>query len=515
MKTKKDILQSIARTNKEIADAMDNLATETDLINTGTEPEFPEKLVSVGGLYSVYDQPNGIPTLNGSGLINSDQLPSYVDDAIEGYYYNGAFYSDSSHQYEIVPESGKIYIDITDPDHAQSYRWTGSTYSIIADPREALFDVTFTEPVPGNLNSDKTLAEIEEAVSDGKVVRGFFGNITYYLTSIQHDTNVKFNAAIKNINYNIEGKYLNSAWNWTYNSWDLSNIKPDWNATAGADNEILNKPDLPTNTSFDDIFYINILSDNSIITIQNSRNDDVTLMYSLDKTTWTTITIVSNASNQYLFNKGKVYFKSDLGYLGIDDGTTTKYVGFSVDKDFEIGGKLVYLISSNGIEPTTIPSKCFLSTFSSSHLISAKNLILLSVAPARCYYTTFQSTSLVETPNLIAEYPESGAYYGMFAHTENTLRRVISSAKIWTSQDMYIGNSWYSGGEFINLGMAPSVIRTRAGAPTDWTIKTPAFINDFKNIPTPTQADSGKLLSVDASGNYELITIVNSENIAY
>ena len=37
---------------------------------------------------------NGVATLGQDGLIPSSQLPSYVDDVIEGYYYNNNFYKD-------------------------------------------------------------------------------------------------------------------------------------------------------------------------------------------------------------------------------------------------------------------------------------------------------------------------------------------------------------------------------------------------------------------------------------
>lgn len=68
---------------------------------------------------------NGVATLDGSGKVPSAQLPSYVDDVIEGYYYNGAFYSDSEHTEEITPETGKIYVDLTSE---KAYRWSGSVY---------------------------------------------------------------------------------------------------------------------------------------------------------------------------------------------------------------------------------------------------------------------------------------------------------------------------------------------------------------------------------------------------
>lgn len=86
---------------------------------------------------------NGIAELDASGKVPSAQLPSYVDDVIEGYYYNGAFYSDSAHTTAITPESGKIYVDITDPAHSLSYRWSGSAYVNISNPID--IDDTLTQ----------------------------------------------------------------------------------------------------------------------------------------------------------------------------------------------------------------------------------------------------------------------------------------------------------------------------------------------------------------------------------
>ena len=59
------------------------------------------------------------------GKVPASQLPSYVDDTVEGYYYNGDFYEDSEHTTVITGESGKIYIDLT---ANKSYRWTGTVY---------------------------------------------------------------------------------------------------------------------------------------------------------------------------------------------------------------------------------------------------------------------------------------------------------------------------------------------------------------------------------------------------
>lgn len=70
---------------------------------------------------------NGVAPLNASRLIDSIYLPSYVDDVIEGYYYNNKFWKESAHTTEISGEAGKIYIDLT-VNPADTYRYTGSAF---------------------------------------------------------------------------------------------------------------------------------------------------------------------------------------------------------------------------------------------------------------------------------------------------------------------------------------------------------------------------------------------------
>ena len=82
------------------------------------------------------DEPNGVAPLDENGLVPSGNLPSYVDDVIEGYsqmegtdpnkylvfykkqivngyLYNGAFYEDAEHTTEITPSDEKYYYDLT------------------------------------------------------------------------------------------------------------------------------------------------------------------------------------------------------------------------------------------------------------------------------------------------------------------------------------------------------------------------------------------------------------------
>lgn len=68
---------------------------------------------------------NGVAELDANGKVPSSQLPSYVDDVVEGYYYDSKFYEDSAHTTEITGESGKIYVDLSTE---KTYRWGGSAY---------------------------------------------------------------------------------------------------------------------------------------------------------------------------------------------------------------------------------------------------------------------------------------------------------------------------------------------------------------------------------------------------
>jgi len=93
-----------------------------DLPNT-TTPLTATELNNIQ--VSIKDDLDGKATLDLSGKVPSSQLPSYVDDVIEGYYYNGGFYEESTHTTPITGETGKIYVSI---DTSITYRWSGSAF---------------------------------------------------------------------------------------------------------------------------------------------------------------------------------------------------------------------------------------------------------------------------------------------------------------------------------------------------------------------------------------------------
>lgn len=68
-----------------------------------------------------------IAALDTNGKISSSVLPSYVDDVIEGYYYNSKFYKEKEHTTAIAGTSGVVYVDITN-NTGDVYRYSGSTF---------------------------------------------------------------------------------------------------------------------------------------------------------------------------------------------------------------------------------------------------------------------------------------------------------------------------------------------------------------------------------------------------
>ena len=104
-----------------------------------------------------------------TGTIPSANLPSYVDDVIEGYLTGGKFYltknSDGSYSNLISsPESGKIYTDL---NTSKVYRWSGSAYTVISET--LALGTTHTTAYYGDLgNEAHSWAQSAKAHSDAK-----------------------------------------------------------------------------------------------------------------------------------------------------------------------------------------------------------------------------------------------------------------------------------------------------------------------------------------------------------
>ena len=89
-----------------------------------------------------FGKPNGIATLDENGLIPTNQLPSYVDDVLEGTYdeENNQFLDIDGNVY--TPESDKIYVDV---NTSITYRWSGTVYVEISGGYIAITDAEIDE----------------------------------------------------------------------------------------------------------------------------------------------------------------------------------------------------------------------------------------------------------------------------------------------------------------------------------------------------------------------------------
>ena len=86
-------------------------------------------------------QPNGVATLGADGLVPSGQLPSYVDDVVEAYIVGSTpraadWLSLTEGGAALTPETGKIYIVMTEGSYQnKQYRWGGTVY-VLCNPSD-------------------------------------------------------------------------------------------------------------------------------------------------------------------------------------------------------------------------------------------------------------------------------------------------------------------------------------------------------------------------------------------
>ena len=131
-------LESANKAN-ELVDSLEtslnNVNTAIEEANEATERAIEaakncEDIVAGTGFISINEKgnPNGVATLDEDGKISSTQLPSYVDDVLDGVYdeENNVFLDLDNNIY--TPESSKIYVDV---NTKTTYRWSGSTYVAI------------------------------------------------------------------------------------------------------------------------------------------------------------------------------------------------------------------------------------------------------------------------------------------------------------------------------------------------------------------------------------------------
>ena len=127
---------------------------------------------------------SGLAELDSTGRVPSSQLPSYVDDVIEGYLYDSKFYKESAHTTQITGETGKIYVDLTSN---KTYRWSGSAFAVISETL-ALGETSTTayRGDRGKIAYDHS--QVAHAPSNAEVNQNAFSNVIVGSTTIVADS---------------------------------------------------------------------------------------------------------------------------------------------------------------------------------------------------------------------------------------------------------------------------------------------------------------------------------------
>ena len=134
----------------------------TDYSRLTNKPEING--VTLSGDKSASDL--SLASLDANGKVPAAQLPSYVDDVINGYLYEGHFYEDAEHQTEITGESGKIYIDL---ETNKTYRWSGLAFVEISE--SLALGETASTAYAGDKGKEN--ADAITAIKDGQTIDSF------------------------------------------------------------------------------------------------------------------------------------------------------------------------------------------------------------------------------------------------------------------------------------------------------------------------------------------------------
>lgn len=111
---------------------VDNTSDMDKPVSTAQQAAIEDAIDGLSSTYIPASQkgtPNGVASLDSTGKVPAAQLPSYVDDVIEGTYVNATTFHDTEGS-PVTPESGKLYIDTTTD---KEYRWSGTRFSSIRD----------------------------------------------------------------------------------------------------------------------------------------------------------------------------------------------------------------------------------------------------------------------------------------------------------------------------------------------------------------------------------------------
>ncbi|MBB5334467.1 hypothetical protein [Chryseobacterium koreense] len=147
---------------------------------------------------------NGVATLNDTGKIPESQLPSYVDDVLEGYLNSGQFFDEDNSL--IDGEKGKIYVDL---NTNKCFRWSGSVFVEVCSgvDESNLVHITGIEGITG----PKFFSNIDNAFTGIYGIQDSSISLTRGPNAEEYglmDLSTEYSIAVRSNNYiNFAGRY--------------------------------------------------------------------------------------------------------------------------------------------------------------------------------------------------------------------------------------------------------------------------------------------------------------------
>lgn len=260
-------------------------------------------------------QANGIAELDENGKVPSSQLPSFVDDVVEGYYdaTSNKFYEDAGHTIEIPSQKGKIYVSI---DTNKTYRYSGSVFVVIASDlalgetsstayRGDRGKIAYDHSQATHARTDAT--KVEAGLVNGDIkINGTEVNVyTHPGTGTNPHGTTKSDIGLSNVgNFKAVSTVASQGLSDTEKSNARSNIGAGTSSFSGSYTDLTNKPTIPT-------------VNDSTIKIQKNGIDVST--FTTNAASNKTINITMSSSDVGLGNVGNFKAVSTVASQGLSD----------------------------------------------------------------------------------------------------------------------------------------------------------------------------------------------------
>lgn len=197
---------------------------------------------------------SGLAELDSNGKVPSSQLPSFVDDVVEGYLSGGKFYKESAHTTEISGETGKIYIDLSTE---KTYRWSGSAFVVISETlalgetsstayRGDRGKTAYDHSQSTHARTDAT--KVESSATNGNIkINGTETTVYTHPSGTNPHGTTKSDVGLGNVgNFKAVSTVASQGLSDTEKANARANIGAGTSSFSGSYNDLTNKPTIPT-----------------------------------------------------------------------------------------------------------------------------------------------------------------------------------------------------------------------------------------------------------------------------